>query len=589
MRRTYKENIMKKLLILFLITLLTCACALAEDTSIVTAPDVMRPGKTERISFNAQAEGTATLELVDPEGVQVAVLRQDIHAAAGENHLTWDGTDENEQSIAQGSYSLRLTLATDSGVQEAFYPVTLGNPAPEVTHIQAPGVLVANESWSILVDCSMTGTLDARIKLSDGEWHTIASIDAVEGTNTLSWDGKMDGAWVPSGDYSVQVRLTDAGGFIGTPQQIALILSDMPTPTPVPTATPQPTPYLPSQVTTQEEETSYWTLPIGEMDEAAIWEVMMQPITVLDGAQKETFKIRSTPDDSSRENIIGEITYASQGVHVLEHTDDGWTLVEVYNSSYGPDCDSRRGYGITDDLLTGYVKTSLLKEITPREDYALLVDKLYQVMYIFSEGKIIGELSISTGEPTKSQPWNETPAGEFLMVSRVGGFPAGNLWCAYGMRINGGCIIHEVPYIGNADTPSSDRDYSSTVPKLGSKASHGCVRVQKAKNQEGHNIKWLWDNIRVNTKVLIWDDTHRILPYPDGNTPVYYNPEGGQYFHEEQNCASVREKFLPLTETTYSELPNLFKKVKRCPSCATLKTTEEIDQINHANNPDLYW
>lgn len=580
---------MKKLLILFLITLLTCACALAEDTSIVTAPDVMRPGKTERISFTAQADGTATLELVDPEGVQVAVLRQDIHAAAGENHLTWDGTDENEQSIAQGSYSLRLTLATDSGVQEAFYPVTLGNPAPEVTHIQAPGVLVANENWSILVDCSMTGTLDARIKLSDGEWHTIASIDAVEGTNTLTWDGKMDGAWVPSGDYAVQVRLTDASGFTGTPQQIALILSDMPTPTPVPTATPQPTPYLPSQVTTQEEETSYWTLPIGEMDEAAIWEVMMQPITVLDGAQKETFKIRSTPDDSSRENIIGEITYASQGVHVLEHTDDGWTLVEVYNSSYGPDCDSRRGYGITDDLLTGYVKTSLLKEITPREDYALLVDKLYQVMYIFSEGKIIGELSISTGEPTKSQPWNETPAGEFLMVSRVGGFPAGNLWCAYGMRINGGCIIHEVPYIGNADTPSSDRDYSSTVPKLGSKASHGCVRVQKAKNQEGHNIKWLWDNIRVNTKVLIWDDTHRILPYPDGNTPVYYNPEGGQYFHEEQNCASVREKFLPLTETTYSELPNLFKKVKRCPSCATLKTTEEIDQINQANNPDLYW
>ena len=32
-------------------------------------------------------------------------------------------------------------------------------------------------------------------------------------------------------------------------------------------------------------------------------------------------------------------------------------MVEVYNTSYGPDCASRRGYGVTDDLIRGYVKT----------------------------------------------------------------------------------------------------------------------------------------------------------------------------------------------------------------------------------------
>ena len=568
---------------LLAILMLILLSAHAESASFTNAPDVLRPGKTERISFSVPADGTAMLDLIDENGSQAAMIRESMNALQGENHLTWDGTNQNSVPVSPGHYTLRLVVTGESGSWQALQSLQVGEIAPQVTHIQAPGVLVAGDMWNMMVDCSVPGTLEVRIRLENGEWYTLWQEAVQKGTATLSWDGKMNGEWVPSGEYSVQARLTDESGFTGTPQQISLILSDMPTPTPVPTATPQPTPYLPSQHTTQEEENSYWTLPIDEWNEEAIWEVMMQPITVLDGEQKETFKIRSTPDDSSRDNIIGEITYASQGVHVLGESENGWTLVEAYNSSYGPDCTSRPGYGNTDELLTGYVKTSLLKEITPRTDYALLIDKLRQEMYIFSEGKCISTLLISTGEPTSKQPWNETPAGEFLMVSRVGGFPAGNLWCAYGMRINGGCLIHEVPYIGNKDTPGENRDYSSTVPKLGSKASHGCIRVQKAKNEEGHNISWLWNNIKVNTKVLIWDDTGRRVSYPADDTPIYYNPDGGKYFHENQNCSSVKSRFLPLTEATYGQLEELFDTPQRCSKCATLKTKAEIDQINEAN------
>ena len=579
-----KEKTMKhRFLILFALLVLVCCHALGEDAALTNAPELLRPGKTERISFTAPADGTAVLDLVDENGSQSAVIRDGMNAAAGENHLTWDGTNQNGVAVAPGQYTLRLVISAENGTFQASHPITVGEVAPEVTHIQAPGVLVAGEMWNMMVDCSAAGTLEVRIRLQDGSWHTLYEESVQPGTATLAWDGKIDSAWVPSGDYSVQARLTDLTGFTGTAQQISLLLSDMPTPTPVPTATPQPTPYLPSQHTTQEEENNYWTLPIGEWDEEKIWEIMMQPITVLDGEQKETYKLRSTPDDSDRSNIIGEITYASQGIHILETLDNGWAKVECYNSSYGPDCTSRPGWGNTDELLTGYVKTSYFKEITPRTDYALLIDKLKQEMYIFSEGKCIGTLLISTGEPTDKQPWNETPAGEFLMVSRVGGFPAGNLWCAYGMRINGGCLIHEVPYKGNKDTPSENKDYSSTVPKLGSKASHGCIRVQKSKNEEGHNITWLWNNIKVNTKVLIWDDTGRRVHYPADDTPIYYNPEGGKYFHENQNCPAVRDRFLPLTEGTYGQLEELFKEPTRCSKCATLKTKAEIDKINEAN------
>ena len=90
---------------------------------------------------------------------------------------------------------------------------------------------------------------------------------------------------------------------------------------------------------------------------------------------------------------------------MLETLDNGWTLVESYNSSYGPNCASRRGYGVTDDLIQGYVKTSLLKTITPRVDYGLLIDKLEQKMYIFSAGKCIGTLLVSTGLNNREQQW----------------------------------------------------------------------------------------------------------------------------------------------------------------------------------------
>lgn len=310
----------------------------------------------------------------------------------------------------------------------------------------------------------------------------------------------------------------------------------------------------------------------------------MQPIVVLDGNQKEVYRLRKTPDSSTkRDNVVGEITYASQGVHILETRDDGWTLVEAYNSSYGPDCTSRPGYGVTDDLIQGYVKTSLLKTIEPRTDYALLIDKLEQKMYIFSEGKCIGTLLVSTGLNNAKQSWNETPSGEFLMVSRAGGFPAGNLWCAYGMRINGGCLIHEVPYIGDNDTPVSRRDYSSTVKLLGQKASHGCIRVQKAANEQGQNIKWLWDNIKVNTKVLIWDDTGRFLEYPDDSLELYYNPNGGKNYHENQYCTAVKDRYLPLTAFTYGELDTTFAKLTPCSTCARIMRKSEIDAINKEN------
>jgi len=576
----------KRLLPLLLLLLLLPLAASARELSFTVAPDTLRPGKTERISFTTDQGGQAKLEVLDLNGAPAAVIRQNISAAQGENHLTWDGMLDDENALPAGNYWLTLTM----GGEMIHAPLVVGPESPQILSVSAPDSLWIGEEWQVTVDLNMPGTLTLRIKTADNQWHTILEANAPAGESTHIWDGNLDGQMLAPARYDIQLRLTDETGFSGTTRQIFVEMDAVPPPPPRPPPPPAPPPVIviPSAVTTQADEgLNYWTLPMGEMDEAAIWEVMMQPMIVIDGDQKSQYALRKTPDDSKeRENIVGEITCASQGVHVLETLDNGWSLIEAYNSSYGDEYNKKghRGSGVTDDLIQGYVKTSLLKTVNPRTEYGLLIDKMKQEMYIFEDGKCIGTLLVSTGLNNDEQPWNETPSGEYFMISRSGGFPAGNLWCAYGMRVNDGTLIHEVPYIGNEDTPSDRRDYSSTVKLLGKKASHGCIRVQKAKNETGQNIKWLWDNIKVNTKVLIWDDTGRLLSYPDDAMPLYYNPNGGKNYHEDQYCSGVKDRFLPLTEFTYGELENdQFKDLTPCNTCARIMRKGEIDAVNAEN------
>lgn len=594
---------LKKLLPLLLAALLLPLLALAEELNFTVAPETLRPGKTERISFLAPQSGQASLYLMDGNGKKIALVREGMNAMAGVNHLSWDGMDLAGEPVSPGSYYLTLQLNGETCQQE----IQIGEESPQILAVQAVEDPDQPWGWRVTVNVNMAGTLTMRAELCEGQWGTCLETAVSAGENTFSWDGQADGQMPEVGEFAVQMTLTDHTGFSGTTQQIFLYQSgngeneSVPEQTPAPdtmndtsaapaaTQTPAPsakTEVIPSAVTTQADEFSYWTLPMG-MDaatEAEIWEVLTQPMTVIDGEQKEVYRLRKTPDKSTkRDNVVGEVTYASQGVHVLETLDNGWTLVEVYNSSYGPDCTSRPGYGVTDERIQGYVQTSLLKTIQPRTDYGLVIDKLEQKMYIFSEGKCIGSLLVSTGLNNEKQSWNETPSGEFVMISRMGGFPAGNLWCAYGMRINGGCAIHEVPYIGNADTPASQRDYSAQVKMLGKKASHGCIRVQKDTNEQGQSIKWLWNNIKVNTKVLIWDDTGRLIDYPADDTKLYYNPNGGKNYHEDQYCDAVKNRYLPLTEITYAELNTIYSQLTPCSSCAQIMTKAEIDELNKAN------
>ena len=75
----------------------------------------------------------------------------------------------------------------------------------------------------------------------------------------------------------------------------------------------------------------------------------------------------------------------------------------------------------------------------------------------------------------------------------------------------------------------------------------------------------------------------RPIPYPDDALELYYNPDGGQYYHSTANCSSVKDRFLPLTGFTYGELDTgSFAKLTPCPYCSPVQRKAEIDEENRA-------
>ncbi len=326
------------------------------------------------------------------------------------------------------------------------------------------------------------------------------------------------------------------------------------TATPRPRRTPTPTirPYVqqesdvftPSRKTKCSHKNCFWTTYMDITDEKAIWNMLMSPVTVLKGNQKSQVPLRKKPSEKAK--VVGEVTCQSQAVHVLSEDQNGWTKIECYSSSfYGSETEQ------WNQLVEGYVKTELLTTVKPATEMGLVVDKLTQRLYVFMKGKLYTVLRVSTGLPNEKQPYNETRSGEFLFVSRVGTLHDGNMVCELALRFNFGDLIHQVPYSKSGDKIS----WWLYEDKLGSRASHGCVRVQRKRTPEGVNMQWIVDHYHANTKIVIWEDWKgREKPKVPDDTPVYYNPSYGKTYHKLDHCNNVDARYEPMKKLKFSQL-----------------------------------
>ncbi len=321
----------------------------------------------------------------------------------------------------------------------------------------------------------------------------------------------------------------------------------------------------------------YWETPMDIADEEAVWAMLTAPITVVKGNQKQQTALLAEPRVDAQP--VADITLDSQGLHILETLDNGWSRVEAYSSSFA-DSKLKRW----NELVSGYIRTDSLETIQPKTKYGMVVDKLTQRLYVFEEGKLLDVLRISTGLANDKQPYNETRSGEFLFVSRVGDFRSDNLVCAMGIRFNAGDILHEVPHVMR----NGKKYYGVNEEKLGERASHGCIRVQRKRSDQGVNMGWLWKaitNQQLDTKIVIWEDVMgRQMPYPKDDTLVYHVPGRKGWYHEAETCYNVRSADEPMQAIPYSDLEtDTFKKYKPCTFCVPPLRREEIDRINQGH------
>ena len=121
-------------------------------------------------------------------------------------------------------------------------------------------------------------------------------------------------------------------------------------------------------------------LPQRTMSDQEIWEIMMQPSVVYDGTDATYIKEKPSVKSAS----VGKINPQKQALEVLSVGDDGWTQVRAWRQE-----DGKR--------VEGYLLTERLKVAVPDRQYALLVDKQAQMLYVYEYGKRLAAVPVSTG------------------------------------------------------------------------------------------------------------------------------------------------------------------------------------------------
>ena len=559
--------------LLFFLVFWPCLQGMASEISIDPLTGPFRPGQAVLITFYVPEEGTADLILRGEDGQTVSVVAAGMKVTAGHNGVWWNGTYSN---VPAPEGEQVLVLIQNGRTAET--PVTIGPVIPLILDVKSQGsTLSPGVGLSLDVHVSCEGTLTLMAGGEDGRT-TLLKKEVVQGVQTITWSGEN----ARDGEFDLFLVLTDYEGLSTEAEGPHVTASGFDAHASVQAAADQRqyTPSYGSPYAGQDPELNYWTTPMDISDEETIWKMLMTPVTVVDtgkkNAQKTQVVIRAEPSEDA--GGVGVVTCATQGVHVLETLDNGWSLIECYSSSFH---DSKvKAWNL---LVQGYVQTSMLRTVNPDPEIALIVDKLTQRLYIFKDGAHFSTLLVSTGLANARQPYNETRSGEFLLqIPAVGEFRSDNLYCSMGIRFNNGDLIHEVPHMKNAD---DTKNYSTTEYKLGTRGSHGCIRVQRKRTPEGTNMKWIWNNKKDNMKIVIWEDWQgRQYSYPAADTPLYYNPKHGKYYHTHETCNAA--KGLTFSPFTYGELETEpFASLEACTYCCAPLRRAAIDEINKLHAP----
>lgn len=132
--------------------------------------------------------------------------------------------------------------------------------------------------------------------------------------------------------------------------------------------------------------------------------------------------------------------------------------------------------------------------------YYIKINRQQNVVTVYRQNSK-GEYTVPVKAMTCSTGANNaTPTGTFSISQKYRWHKMmGDVYGQYCSRIHGGVLFHSVYY---NNTPDPSKLSYTAYNRLGSQASHGCVRLNVA------DAKWIYDNCPSGTKVYIYDSSN---------------------------------------------------------------------------------
>lgn len=287
-------------------------------------------------------------------------------------------------------------------------------------------------------------------------------------------------------------------------------------PTPTPTPTPSPEPEITAGITLiGENETEAETAPMEEVSDV-----------MAEDAQEPSPEPVWEPDGIVTDELMADILAFNDVVLYQEDMQRGSSGDEVIrlqrrlaslwylntssdiDGQFGPNTESAVKYfqkrnnleqtGVADrETQLLLFSADAIKSDRPTCMYKLKISVADQKVYAYKwvngdYTELVRTMVCSTGTYE-----NPTPLGTFTAGGPCGKwyyFQKFDCWAQYAYRINGPILFHSVIY--------SEKDEStlrqSSVNNLGSRASHGCVRLKV------EDAKWIYNNCPAGTTVVVY-------------------------------------------------------------------------------------
>ena len=434
------------------------------------APNGLISGSILYLDFTATLPGFITLRLTDAYGSEVRSICVNHEIHTKDNSIAVALTDRDGNPLPDGVYMISGDVYSQFNVSASIPGIQVSVVAPVNYGSAAPAALTGDP---------FAGASDP---YAAGAALSFAESEAAYANGTAGLAGSTDG-YTGSGIVQAPVSVPSAptnvvtytaNTFLTAGEEGLLIGVG------------------PSDVSGQQDA-GFWGLTASASDEE-IWAALMRPMVCVDVGERESAYIYDSPREGR--NRLGTLSGLSQGVNVVAQRNDGWSLVEAFRNEDGA-------------FVRGYMQSKRLRTVEPNTTYGLVIDKRTQTLTVYRAGQRVGSCAVSTGLPTSEYLQRETPAGEFITVTRRGEteYAGSRGYSQYSIRINGNYHLCEIPA-----TKSKGSDFSLLEGSLGTKASRGNICIAHTASIDGGiNAKWIWDMTDANkkVKVLIFDDKER--------------------------------------------------------------------------------